>query len=193
VVLKEAISIGQDSEATLVERVVARLAAHRVRADLDAHTGLTHVQCLLIRGLERLGDLAAAREVAAAALAELPDDEASAQRLELLKAALRLGRPGEDEDPKIEQVVTMATINGAVLGLEARVWAAVNMLSRPGQRDAALTLADQVAAELARLPGRDTTANQWRILLAFNVGRVGYPAVSQQLLAPVISSGTTGQ
>jgi hypothetical protein len=193
-VLEEAMRITRDPEATLVERVVARLAAHRVRADLVAREGLTGVQCLLIRGLERLGDQGTARDVAAAALAELPgDDQGDSERVELLKAVLRLARPGEDDDPVIRQAVDAALAGGAVLGLEARVWAAVNLLTRPGQRAAALTLADQITAELARLPGRDATANQWRITLAFQAGRAGYPAISQLLLAPVISSGTTGQ
>ena len=194
VVLEEAISIGHDPDAALVERTAARLAAHRVRADLDPRGGLADVQYLLICDLEQLSDLAAAREVAATALAELQDDDqTSTQRIELLKAALRLARPGGDEDPVIQQAVTVAIINGAVLGLEARVWAGVNLLSQPGQRDAALTLTDQVTAELARLPGSDTTANQWRLLLAFHAGQAGYPAASQRLLAPVISSGADNE
>ena len=71
-VLAEAAGIARDPDATLIERTVARLAAHRIRADLDPSAGLTEVQCLLIRGLEQLGDPEAAYQVAAAALAELP-------------------------------------------------------------------------------------------------------------------------
>jgi hypothetical protein len=80
-----------------------------------------------------------------------------------------------------------------VLGLEARVWAAVDLLDRPGRREAALTLADQVTAELAQRPSTEATANQWRLLLAFHAGRAGYPAISQQLLTPMINTGTTAQ
>ena len=76
-----------------MERTVARLAAHRIRADLDPSAELTTVQCLLIRGLEQLGDPEAAYQVAAAALAELPRDPQTApQRADLLKAWLRLAR-----------------------------------------------------------------------------------------------------
>ena len=71
-VLAEAAGIARDPDATLIERTVARLAAHRIRADLDPSAELTTVQCLLIRGLEQLGDPEAAYQVAAAALAELP-------------------------------------------------------------------------------------------------------------------------
>jgi hypothetical protein len=193
VMLEEAVGIARDPEATLVERVVARLTAHRVRADLGARNGLTEAQCLLIRGLERLGDPDAARQVANEALAELPEDTPARERAELLKAALRLARPDEDEDPVIREAVTLATTDGAILGLEARVWAAVNLLRRPSQRESALTLAEQVTGELARMPGRDETANQWRVLLAFHLGQAGHSALSRQLLNPVISSGTTGQ
>ena len=194
VVLEEAIGIARDPEASLTDRVIARLAAHRVRADLASRNGLINVQCLLIRGLERLGDQAAARKVATAALAEVPDgDPLGKEQANLLQAALRLARPGQDENPVIRQAVDLALANGAILSLEARVWAAVSLLARSGQREAALALADQVTAELDRVPFGDVTANQWRILLAFHVGRVGYPALSHQLLAPVISSGAAAQ
>ena len=92
-VLAEAAGIARDPDATLLERTVARLAAHRIRADLDPSAEMTTVQCLLIRGLEQLGDPAAAYQVAAAALAELPRDPQTArQRADLLKAWLRLAR-----------------------------------------------------------------------------------------------------
>ena len=124
VVLDEAIGIARDPEASLVDRVVAQLAAHRVRVDLAGQDGLTGVQCLLIRGPERLGYQAAAREVAAVALAGLPDgDPQGKEQADLLQAALRLARPGQDEDPVIRQAVGQALANGAILSLEAQVWA----------------------------------------------------------------------
>ena len=154
------------------------------------------MQCALIRGLEKLGDPAAAYQVATAALAELPaDDQGGKDRREILKAVLRLARtrPRQDEDPLIEEAVALALTGGAVLGLEARVWAAVDLLDRPGRREAALKLADQVTAELAQRPSTEATANQWRLLLAFHVGRAGYPAISQRLLTPMINTAATAQ
>jgi tetratricopeptide (TPR) repeat protein len=196
IVLEEAISIGRDPDATLVEQVIALQAAHRVRSDLDARGQLTQVQCALIRGLEKLGDPAAAYQVAATALAELPADEQGGEgRREILTAVLRLARtrPRQDQDPVIEEAIALALSGGAVLGLEAQVWAAVDLLDRAGRREAALKLADQVTAELAKRPGTEATANQWRLLLAFRIGRAGYPGISQRLLAPMINAAATGQ
>ena len=196
VVLDEAVNVARDPDATLVERVIARQAAHHVRADLGERGELTKVQVMLIRGLEKLGDPAAAYDVARAGLAELPvGGHDSKERTELLKAMLRLApaqsRP--DDDPLIEEAIALATTGGALLGLEARVWAAVSMLNRFGPRDAALRLTDQVTTDLAGLSSTDATANQWRLLLAFHAGRAGYPAISQRLLAPMINRGATGQ
>jgi Tetratricopeptide repeat len=196
VVLEEAVSVAGDPDATLVERVIARQAAHHVRGDLEMRDKLTKVQCMLIRGLEKLGDPAAAYQVATEALVELPaDDQGGEDRREILKAVLRLARtrPRQSEDPLMEEAVALALTDGAVLGLEARVWAAVDLLDRPGRRDAALKLANQVTAELAEHPSTETTANQWRLLLAFHAGRAGYPAISQRLLTPMINSAATGQ
>ena len=196
IVLEEAVGIARNPDATLMERVIARQAAHHVRGDLDARGQLTTVQCALIRGLERLGDPAAAYQVATEALAELPADEQGGEdRREILKAVLRLARtrPREDQDPVIEEAIALALSGGAVLGLEARVWAAVALLDRPGRREAALKLADQVTAELAQRPSTEATANQWRLLLAFHAGRAGYPAISQQLLTPMINTAAAAQ
>lgn len=195
VVLDEAVNIARDPDATLVGRVIARQAAHHVRADLAARGQVTTVQGMLIRGLERLGDPAAAYQVATEALAELPaGDQGSEDRREILKTVLRLSRtrPGQGEDPLIEEAVALALSGGAVLGLEARVWAVADLLDRPGKREAALKLADQVTAELAQHPNTETTANHWRLLLAFHAGRVGYPAISQRLLTPMINTTATG-
>ena len=195
-VLAEAAGIARDPDATLIERTVARLAAHRIRADLDPSAELTKVQCLLIRGLEQLGDPEAAYQVAATALAELPRDPQTApQRADLLKAWLRLARtrPEPADDPLIQEAINLATTSGALFGTEARVWAAVNLLRRPGPRDAALSLVDQITTDLGTYPGRDPAVNQWRLLLAFHAGQAGYPATAQQLLAPIISGGTTEQ
>jgi hypothetical protein len=196
VVLDEAVGVAREPDATLVERVIARQAAHHVRGDLETRGKLTAVQCALIRGLEKLADPAAAYQVATEALAELPaGDEGGEDRREILKAVLRLTRtrPRQDEDPLIEEATALALSGGAVLGLEARVWAAVDLLDRPGSREAALTLTDQVTTELAQRHSTETTANQWRLLLAFHAGRAGYPAISQQLLTSMINTAATAQ
>jgi hypothetical protein len=96
-------------------------------------------------------------------------------------------------DPLIQEAVAEAEANSPLLMLEALVWAVVYLLNRPGPLDAAMALAGQAAAELATLPGSDAAANQWRTLLAFHVGRAGDAALSQQVLSPVITSGTPEQ
>jgi hypothetical protein len=63
-VLGEAAGLAADAGAGVVERVVARQAAHHVRGDLADRGGLAGVQIGLIRGLETLGDPDAAYEVA---------------------------------------------------------------------------------------------------------------------------------
>lgn len=195
-VLEEAVRVAADPGATLVERVIARQAAHNVRGYVDAHDQLTTVQCTLIRGLVALGDPAAASQVATEAAAGLPADEQGGQyRREILKAVPRLApaRPRQDQDPLVEEAVALALTGGAVLGLEARVWAAVDLLGRPGRREAAVKLADQVADELAQRPRTEAAANQWRLLLAFHAGRAGYPGISQRLLAPMVNAAATAQ
>ena len=69
----------------------------------------------------------------------------------------------------------------------------MNLLRRPGPRDAALSLVDQITIDLGTYPSRDQTVNRWRLLLAFHAGQAGYRATAQQLLAPIISGGTTEQ
>ncbi len=56
VVLGEAAARAGDAGATLVDRVVARQAAHHVRGDLADRGGLPAVEIGLICGLETLGD-----------------------------------------------------------------------------------------------------------------------------------------
>ena len=182
-VLAEAIEVAKDPDAGLVERVVARQAAHRVRGDLGDRGGLTAVQVALIRSLENLGDWSAACGVARTALDELPAGEpGAAGRMELLKAFLRLARtqPGQDEDPLIREAVGLAMEGGAAFGLEARIWAAVDLLARAGQREAALSLTDQVTTELETHGNLGPSGDQWRLLLAFHAGRAGHPAISRR-------------
>jgi tetratricopeptide (TPR) repeat protein len=132
------------------------------------------------------------QEVLAEVLTTHQDEQESR---ELLKVILRLARtrPSENEEPIIEAAVAFAMTDGAQLGMETQVWAAVNLLDRPIHRDAALKLTDQITSQLANYSSTGTTANPWRLLLAFHVGQAGYPAISQQLLAPMISTGTIQQ
>ena len=71
-------------------------AAHRIRADLTGWSQLLGVQCQLVHGLEDLGDLAAACQVAATALAEYLAGQPGHQQIreydDLSAALLRLAR-----------------------------------------------------------------------------------------------------
>ena len=201
VVLGEAAALAADPGAGLVERVVARQAAHHVRGDLADRSGLTSVQVGLIRGLETLGDPAAAYDVATAALAELealpPAARDAGQRQELLMAMLRLARTrpgrGQDDDPVVAEAVELALSGGAAVRPEARVWAAVDLLHRPGRRQDGLRLARQVTAELEARRIHGELAAQWRLLLAFHAGQAGDTALAQRLLATMINTGPAGQ
>ena len=156
--------------------------------------GCRGVQIGLIRGLEKLGDPAAAYEVATAALAELealpPAARDAGQRQELLMAALRLARtrPGrdQDDDPVVAEAVELALSGGAAVRTEARVWAAVDLLHRPGHRQDGLRLAHQVTAELESRHIHGDLAAQWRLLLAFHAGQAGDTALAQRLLATMM-------
>ena len=99
-VLDAAGQVGTDSGAGLADRVVARQAVHRVRADLDPalHDRLPAVQRALIRGLETLGDHDDAWQVASEALAETT--AAGAGRQALLTARLRLARTRPADRPR---------------------------------------------------------------------------------------------
>jgi hypothetical protein len=68
--LEEALTLTQDPEVGLVDRVAALRAAHLVREDLPAQSQLARAQRELAGALEALGDIAAALDVAATALNE---------------------------------------------------------------------------------------------------------------------------
>ena len=201
VVLAGAAALTSDPEAGLVERVVARHAAHHVRGDLADPGGLPAVQAGLIRGLEKLRDREAAYDVATAALAGIdalpPANRDAAQRQELLMAVLRLARTrpgrGEDDDPVTAEAVNLALSGGALLRPEARVWAAVELLHRPGGRQDGLALARRVTGELNAGQLHGDLAAQWRLLLAFHTGHAGDRALADRLLAPLLTAGPAGQ
>jgi hypothetical protein len=126
------------------------------------------VQRALIRGLETLGDPEAAWQVAREALAETP--AAAAGRQDLLMACLRLARTrpsARTRDPLLEEAIGVALAAGAAVGLEARVWAAADLLGHDGDREQALAWAGQVADELAARTSLGEAGDQWRLLLAF--------------------------
>jgi tetratricopeptide (TPR) repeat protein len=195
-VLAAAGQVAVDPGAGLADRVVARQAVHRVRADLDPalRDHLPPMQRALIRGLETLGDHDAAWQVASEALAETT--AAGAGRQELLMAYLRLARTrpaAGHRDPLAEEAIGAALAAGAAIGLEARVWAAADLLGRDGDREQALALAGQVAGELETRAGLGEAGDQWRLLLAFAAGRAGRLAITQRLLAPMLSSSTASR
>jgi hypothetical protein len=192
--LDMALEIGRDPEAGLVDKVVACRAAHQVRADLQDRTQLTNVQCQLVHGLEDLNDPGAAYQVAHAALADLylashRSKQRTREHDDLLAAVLRLGCTwsSRHDDPIIHASVAAAA-SGAVITLEARIWAAIYLLSQVGQRERALGLTDQITAELNSRDDLAAIGDRWRLLLAFHVGRAGYPSIAQQLLAPILNA-----
>jgi hypothetical protein len=200
-VLGVATALAGDPSAGLVDLVVARQAVHHVRGDLADRSGLPRVQIALIRSLEKLGDRGAAYDVATAALAELkdlpPEDQDTGQRQELLTAALRLARtrPGRDpdNDPVAAEAVELAASGGALVRPEARVWAAADLLHRPGRRQDGLRLAREVIGDLEARHIHGELASRWRLLLAFHVGQAGDTVLAKRLLAPLISAGPAGQ
>src|SRR5262249_34722789 len=108
-VLAGAARTASDPGAGLPRRGTARQAVPRVRGDLPSRAGLAGVQAALIRGLEKLGDPAAALGIARTALRELPPGQ-DPGRPELLAACLRLTAAGAggDQDPVITEATELA-------------------------------------------------------------------------------------
>jgi tetratricopeptide (TPR) repeat protein len=191
-VLEQAAEICEDSESGLVDRIVAGRAAHHVRRELGERPrlSLVRVQRVLIADLEAGGDLAA-YEIAEDALAECPHGDPYKQDRQQLEAAvLRLASalPTAEQDPLVAELTGEAIQGGAAMGLEARVWAAVNLLGMPGRSEQALRLIDQITAKLDSRGDLGESEVGWRLLLAFWAGRAGYPSAAQPLLAPLLGS-----
>jgi tetratricopeptide (TPR) repeat protein len=189
--LDEALTLTQDPGASLVGKVAALQAAHRIRTQLTAPGQLPRAQRELAAALEALGDSAVALQVASEALAEWPaGGECRAERDELSAAVIRLSRaaPQASVNPLAEQLIAEAQAGGAATGLEARIWAAVVLLDTPGQREGALALAGQVAADLDAAGSLGPAGDQWRLLLAYHVGRAGLPDLTARLLTPLTIS-----
>jgi tetratricopeptide (TPR) repeat protein len=192
VLLDEAVRITVDPGCGLVERMAAAQAAHQVRADLADRSALPGVQRELAAALEALGEPAAALDVAAAALEDWPPGASAGDRDWLAAAVLRLAAltPPPAQPPLVAQLIAEATAGGAGLGLEARIWAAIELLRTSSQRAEALDLADQAAAALdEHAAALGPAADQWRLLLAFHSGRAGHPALAGRLLAQLLNSG----
>jgi Tetratricopeptide repeat len=192
VLLEEAARIGADPGCGLVERMAAGQAAHRVRADLAGRSALPGVQRELAAALEALGEPAAALEVTAAALKDWPPGGSAGDRDWLEAATLRLAAlvTAAARPPLAGRLIAEAAAGGAGLGLEARIWAANELLGASGQRAAALDLADQAAAALDEHAAVLGPAGvRWRLLLAFHAGRAGHPALARRLLGPLLDSG----
>jgi Tetratricopeptide repeat len=191
VLLDEAFRVTADSGCGVVERMAAAQAAHYVRADLTDRSVLPAVQRDLAAVLETLGEPAAALQVAAAALDRWPPGGSAADRDWLAAAVLRLAVLSPASAPSlVERLIAEVTASGAGFGLEARIWAVIELLRTVGQRAAALDLADQAAAVLdEHAAALGPAADRWRLLLAFHAGRAGHPALTGRLLAPLLDSG----
>ena len=80
-------------------------------------------------------------------------------------------------------------LDGAVVGVEARVWQACRLLDSPSTRAEGVALVEQLVAELDAVPGLSEVEVGWRCQLAFPVGRAGRPDLATQLVAPLHTSG----
>ena len=165
-VLDEALHIAADPERSLIEAMAAAQAAHQVRHDLIASSELPVVQRQLVAALERLGEPAAALQVASAALGDWPTFARTADRDWLAAAVLRLSTLHlKPEQPLAADLIAEAVAGGASLGLEARIWAVVELLRTGDQREAYLHLADQAATSLdEHAVSLGSSADQWRLL-----------------------------
>ena len=195
IVLDTAVEIGRDPQAGLVDKIIAWQAAHRVRADLQDRTQLPRVQSPLVHALEDLGDPATAYQVTKEALDEDQlnqpgSNQHTPEHDDFAAALLRLAQTQQSRpnDPLIDATVAAVAEGGAAIGLEARIWTAIDLLGQPGQRKQALKLTDQISAELNHRNDLGAVGNRWRLLLAFHAGRAGYPAITQQLLAPMLDT-----
>jgi hypothetical protein len=191
--LDEALTLTADPEASLIDKVAALQAAHRVRGDLPVPGQLPRAQCELAAALEALGDRPAALQVATEALAGWPvgGPKFRAERDGLAAAVIRLSSVVPQASPVslVQKLIDEAVAGGAAAGLEARIWAAIVLLSTPGQRDIALTLTEKTTAGLEAATGLGKAEDRWRLLLAYHTGRAGLPDLAARLLSPLITSG----
>jgi hypothetical protein len=193
ILLDTALEIGEDPRAGLVDKVVAWQVAHRVRTDLPDRAQLLGVQGQLVHGLENLDDPTAAYQVAKTALAEYvangPGRRQTPDHDDLSAALLRLARTQQasQTDPLVDATIDAVAAGGTAVRLEARIWAAIDLLGQPDQRGRALKLTDQITTELGQRNDLGAVGSRWRLQLAFHTGRAGYPSAAQNLLAPLLN------
>jgi hypothetical protein len=169
--LDEALTLAQDPGTSRIDKVAALRAAHRVRGDLPSPGQLPRAQSELAAGLEALGDVPAALQVATEALAGWPAGaEHQGDRDVMAAAVIRLSHVTSQASPGplAEQLIAEAAAGGAAAGLEARIWAANVLLDTPGQREAALTLAETAASDLEARSDLGQYGDRWRLLLAYH-------------------------
>jgi hypothetical protein len=194
-VLGEAVGVLGDPGAGLVDQIVAARVVHHVREDVSEQDRgqLVRLQCDLVAALESVGDLSAALDAAEEALAGRPPAEHSPELDALSGAVLRLAHAGAAPvgDPLVEELVNAAVAGGAVIGLEARIWAAINLLQMPDRRDVALSLTDQVTTDLDQHADLGSAGDGWRLLLASHAGQAGYATAMLPVLKPLLDSADT--
>jgi tetratricopeptide (TPR) repeat protein len=193
--LDVALALTQAPGAGLIDQVAAVRAALHVRVDLpedlSARGELARARSALAAALEALGDHAAALQAATEAQAGWPvggehQDERDTLDARVIRLTLMASQasPG----PLADQLIAEAAAGGAAAGLEARIWSAVILLDTPGRRAAALALAETLTADLEARGDLGAYGDQWRLLLAYHVGRAGLTDLTTQLLAPLITS-----
>ena len=191
--LERALAIQSDAGRGVAERIVASLAAHRVRGDLPTGSAapLLAMQYGLATDLERAGDFPAAFQIAAESLEGRPAEAGLGQaRRQLEATALRLANLTEADGPdqRVADLIRQTVTSGAAAGAESRVWAAINLLQAPGDHETALNLISQISADLGAATDWGPEATAWRLTLAYHAGRAGHLAASQNVLAPLLAS-----
>ena len=195
--LDRALAIRSEAGRGLADRIVAELAAHRVRGDLapgSAGPPLA-MQRGLVADLEQAGDHPAALDIAAESLAGCPAERSLAQDRQQLRAAvLRLASitAAAEPDPRVANLIAEAVRGGAAAGIESRVWAAVNLLQEPAEHETALNLISQISADVGPGTNWGPQAVAWRLTLAYHAGRAGHLAASQDILGPLLTSADPG-
>ena len=176
VFLDQALVIQSDAGRRLAERIVAGLAAHRVRGDLAPGSAapLLTMQRGLVTDLEQAGDQPAALGIAVESLAgRLAGEGLAEARQQLQAAALRLASitAAARADPRVAGLIRQAIAGGAAAGIESRVWAAVSLLQEPGDHETALNLISQISADLGAGTDWGPDAAAWRLTLAYHASR----------------------
>jgi tetratricopeptide (TPR) repeat protein len=162
------------------------------QGELDTDVDVGELLILLATEMESIGDPFGALRVAETTLdlVDQGDPSGNVQRDQLRALVLRLAHVCGDT-PVAERVTELAEMleEGAIIGLEARLWVAITLLDRPGTRPAGARMADTLADELTASQQRlGMAGRQWSLILAFHTGRAGYVTLAEDLLAPLLES-----